>query len=101
MTACLFCLYIVTCLQFSALCMAHGGVPPQCTHTQTFLISPTVNVFHCVFSHSHQIDSSVCSDINHEAFRPVFSTFTVLLVDMSLPLNLKVIEMDSVGDYLN
>uniref|UniRef100_A0A3Q4AQN1 DNA-dependent protein kinase catalytic subunit n=1 Tax=Mola mola TaxID=94237 RepID=A0A3Q4AQN1_MOLML len=36
-----------------------------------------------------QIDSSVCSDINHEAFRPVFSTFTVLLVDMSLPLNLK------------
>ncbi|XP_022045230.2 DNA-dependent protein kinase catalytic subunit [Acanthochromis polyacanthus] len=36
-----------------------------------------------------QIDSSVCSDINHEAFRPVFSTFTMLLVDMSLPLNLK------------
>uniref|UniRef100_A0A8C9Y6X9 DNA-dependent protein kinase catalytic subunit n=1 Tax=Sander lucioperca TaxID=283035 RepID=A0A8C9Y6X9_SANLU len=36
-----------------------------------------------------QIDSSVCSDINHEAFRPVFSTFTMLLVDMNLPLNLK------------
>ncbi|XP_047423865.1 DNA-dependent protein kinase catalytic subunit isoform X2 [Mugil cephalus] len=36
-----------------------------------------------------QIDSSVCSDINHEAFRPVFSTFTALLVDMNLPLNLK------------
>ncbi|KAM6971354.1 DNA-dependent protein kinase catalytic subunit isoform 1-T1 [Tautogolabrus adspersus] len=36
-----------------------------------------------------QIDSSVCSDINHEAFRPVFSTFTMLLVDMTLPLNLK------------
>ncbi|CAG5895668.1 unnamed protein product [Menidia menidia] len=36
-----------------------------------------------------QIDSSVCSDINHEAFRPVFSTFTRLLVDMNLPLNLK------------
>ncbi|XP_060920840.1 DNA-dependent protein kinase catalytic subunit isoform X2 [Labrus mixtus] len=36
-----------------------------------------------------QIDSSVCSDINHEAFRPVFSTFTLLLVDMNLPLNLK------------
>ncbi|XP_041793970.1 DNA-dependent protein kinase catalytic subunit-like isoform X2 [Chelmon rostratus] len=33
-----------------------------------------------------QIDSSVCSDINHEAFRPVFSTFTMLLVDMNLPL---------------
>ncbi|XP_042366176.1 DNA-dependent protein kinase catalytic subunit [Plectropomus leopardus] len=36
-----------------------------------------------------QIDSSVCSDISHEAFRPVFSTFTLLLVDMNLPLNLK------------
>ncbi|XP_029313652.1 DNA-dependent protein kinase catalytic subunit [Cottoperca gobio] len=36
-----------------------------------------------------QIDSSVCSDINHEVFRPVFSTFTMLLVDMDLPLNLK------------
>uniref|UniRef100_A0A3B4GWP3 DNA-dependent protein kinase catalytic subunit n=1 Tax=Pundamilia nyererei TaxID=303518 RepID=A0A3B4GWP3_9CICH len=36
-----------------------------------------------------QIDSSVCSDIKHEAFRQVFSTFTVLLVDMNLPLNLK------------
>ncbi|KAM9332600.1 DNA-dependent protein kinase catalytic subunit [Pholidichthys leucotaenia] len=36
-----------------------------------------------------QIDSSVCSSINHEAFRPVFSTFTMLLVDVNLPLNLK------------
>ncbi|XP_041669965.1 DNA-dependent protein kinase catalytic subunit [Cheilinus undulatus] len=36
-----------------------------------------------------QIDSSVCSDINHQAFRSVFSTFTLLLVDMTLPLNLK------------
>ncbi|XP_071387705.1 DNA-dependent protein kinase catalytic subunit [Centroberyx affinis] len=36
-----------------------------------------------------QIDSSVCSNINHEAFRQVFSTFTTLLVDMNLPLNLK------------
>ncbi|XP_061568965.1 DNA-dependent protein kinase catalytic subunit [Cololabis saira] len=36
-----------------------------------------------------QIDSSVCSDMNHEAFRPVFSTFTLLLLDMNLPLNLK------------
>ncbi|XP_068566169.1 DNA-dependent protein kinase catalytic subunit [Cebidichthys violaceus] len=36
-----------------------------------------------------QIDSSVCSDTDHEAFRPVFSTFTMLLVDMNLPLNLK------------
>ncbi|XP_070708776.1 DNA-dependent protein kinase catalytic subunit [Pempheris klunzingeri] len=36
-----------------------------------------------------QIDSAVCSDINHEAFRPVFATFTMLLVDMNLPLNLK------------
>ncbi|KAK2886235.1 hypothetical protein Q8A73_020181 [Channa argus] len=36
-----------------------------------------------------QIDSSVCSNINHEAFRPVFSTFTQLLVDTNLPLNLK------------
>ncbi|KAK5850083.1 hypothetical protein PBY51_014363 [Eleginops maclovinus] len=36
-----------------------------------------------------QIDSSVCSDTTHKAFRPVFSTFTMLLVDMTLPLNLK------------
>ncbi|XP_029384585.1 DNA-dependent protein kinase catalytic subunit isoform X2 [Echeneis naucrates] len=36
-----------------------------------------------------QIDSSVCTDINHKVFRPVFSTFTILLVDMNLPLNLK------------
>ncbi|CAN9506484.1 unnamed protein product [Ophioblennius macclurei] len=36
-----------------------------------------------------QIDSSVCSDISHDAFRPVFSTFTMLLVDMTLPLNFK------------
>ena len=36
-TACNFCLYMVARLQFSALCIAHGGVPPRCaqTHTQT------------------------------------------------------------------
>jgi hypothetical protein len=37
-----------------------------------------------------QIDSSVCTNINHEAFKVVFSTFTTLLVDKTLPLNLKV-----------
>lgn len=37
-----------------------------------------------------QIDSSVCSDVNHDAFRPVFTTFTVLLMDTNLPLNFKV-----------
>ncbi|CAL8293471.1 unnamed protein product [Lota lota] len=36
-----------------------------------------------------QVDSSVCTNINHEAFKVVFSTFTTLLVDMTLPLNLK------------
>uniref|UniRef100_A0A8C5C632 DNA-dependent protein kinase catalytic subunit n=1 Tax=Gadus morhua TaxID=8049 RepID=A0A8C5C632_GADMO len=36
-----------------------------------------------------QIDSSVCTNINHEAFKVVFSTFTTLLVDKTLPLNLK------------
>ncbi|KAJ0059871.1 hypothetical protein NL108_014572, partial [Boleophthalmus pectinirostris] len=36
-----------------------------------------------------QIDSSVCSSNTHNAFKPVFSTFKTLLVDMSLPLNLK------------
>ncbi|KAM9839260.1 DNA-dependent protein kinase catalytic subunit [Aulostomus maculatus] len=36
-----------------------------------------------------QIDSSVCSNINHEGFKPVFATFTLLLVDTTLPLNLK------------
>lgn len=43
-----------------------------------------------VSSPSHQIDSSVSSDVNHPAFQPVFSTFTLLLVDTKLPLNLKV-----------
>lgn len=47
-----------------------------------------VNLFYARF----QIDSSVCSNINHEAFRKVFSTFLLLLVDMNLPLNLKVTE---------
>ena len=37
-----------------------------------------------------QIDSSVCTNVTHEAFQVVFSTFTTLLVDMTLPLNLKV-----------
>jgi len=37
-----------------------------------------------------QIDSSVCNNVTHEAFQVVFSTFTTLLVDMTLPLNLKV-----------
>ncbi|KAM8881271.1 DNA-dependent protein kinase catalytic subunit [Synchiropus picturatus] len=36
-----------------------------------------------------QIDSSVCSNVSHEGFTPVFSTFTLLLVDVTLPLNLK------------
>ncbi|XP_072306662.1 DNA-dependent protein kinase catalytic subunit [Eucyclogobius newberryi] len=36
-----------------------------------------------------QIDSSVCSSNTHDAFKPVFTTFTTLLMDMSLPLNLK------------
>lgn len=36
-----------------------------------------------------QIDSSVCSINSHDAFKPVFTTFTALLVDMKLPLNLK------------
>ncbi|XP_041924731.1 DNA-dependent protein kinase catalytic subunit isoform X1 [Alosa sapidissima] len=36
-----------------------------------------------------QIDSSVCSNINHQAFQPVFTTFTTLIIDMSLPLDLK------------
>ncbi|KAJ0023075.1 hypothetical protein NQD34_015209 [Periophthalmus magnuspinnatus] len=36
-----------------------------------------------------QIDSSVCSLKGHAAFRPVFASFTSLLTDMSLPLNLK------------
>ncbi|KAF7660907.1 hypothetical protein LDENG_00272900 [Lucifuga dentata] len=36
-----------------------------------------------------QIDSCVCSNVSHQAFRQVFSTLTTLLVDMNLPLNLK------------
>ncbi|KAJ3611495.1 hypothetical protein NHX12_021510 [Muraenolepis orangiensis] len=38
---------------------------------------------------SKTIDSSVCTNVDHEAFKVVFSTFTTLLVDVSLPLNLK------------
>ncbi|KAI4886986.1 hypothetical protein NFI96_023481, partial [Prochilodus magdalenae] len=36
-----------------------------------------------------QIDSSVCSDTSHQAFNVVFSTFTTLITDTALPLNLK------------
>ncbi|XP_031440254.1 DNA-dependent protein kinase catalytic subunit [Clupea harengus] len=36
-----------------------------------------------------QIDSSVCSNANHQAFQPIFTTYTTLIVDMSLPLDLK------------
>ncbi|XP_068603907.1 DNA-dependent protein kinase catalytic subunit [Brachionichthys hirsutus] len=36
-----------------------------------------------------QLDSSVCLDVNHEAFKPVFSTFIMLLGDINMPLNLK------------
>uniref|UniRef100_A0A9J8AJD6 DNA-dependent protein kinase catalytic subunit n=1 Tax=Cyprinus carpio carpio TaxID=630221 RepID=A0A9J8AJD6_CYPCA len=36
-----------------------------------------------------QIDSSVCSNTDHKAFNAVFTTFTALLTDMSMPLNLK------------
>ncbi|KAL6490371.1 hypothetical protein MHYP_G00007160 [Metynnis hypsauchen] len=36
-----------------------------------------------------QIDSSVCSDTSHQAFTAVFSTFTTLITDTALPLNLK------------
>lgn len=56
-----------------------------------FLMS-TMHSMDPFLSPCDQIDSSVCSDTNHEAFRPVFSTFTMLLVDMDLPLNLKVME---------
>src|SRR4029434_8104437 len=34
-TACNFCLYMVARLQFSALCITHGGVPPRCAQTHT------------------------------------------------------------------
>src|SRR4029434_7036 len=34
-TACNFCLYMVARLQFSALCIAHGGGPPRCAQTHT------------------------------------------------------------------
>ena len=46
-----------------------------------------MDVFFALFN---QIDSSICSNINHEAFGHVFSTFTKLLFDKKLPLNLKV-----------
>ncbi|XP_028826126.1 DNA-dependent protein kinase catalytic subunit isoform X2 [Denticeps clupeoides] len=36
-----------------------------------------------------QIDSSVCSNTSHQAFQAVFTTFTTLIIDMSLPLDLK------------
>lgn len=36
-----------------------------------------------------QIDSSVCSNTDHKAFNAVFTTFTALLTDVSMPLNLK------------
>ncbi|KAK9971873.1 hypothetical protein ABG768_025216 [Culter alburnus] len=36
-----------------------------------------------------QINSSVCSNTVHPAFNTVFTTFTALLTDISMPLNLK------------
>ncbi|XP_051572291.1 DNA-dependent protein kinase catalytic subunit-like isoform X3 [Myxocyprinus asiaticus] len=36
-----------------------------------------------------QIDSSVCSNTEHQAFNAVFTTFTALITDTSMPLNLK------------
>lgn len=48
----------------------------------------------------HQIDSSVSSDVSHPAFQPVFSTFTLLLVDAKLPLNLKVTRRQVVNSHL-
>lgn len=36
-----------------------------------------------------QINSSVCSNTDHPAFNAVFTTFTALLTDISMPLNLK------------
>ncbi|KAL1006455.1 hypothetical protein UPYG_G00072620 [Umbra pygmaea] len=36
-----------------------------------------------------QIDSSVCSNTSHTSFQLVFNTFTSLIVDIALPLNLK------------
>ncbi|MBN3311515.1 PRKDC kinase, partial [Atractosteus spatula] len=36
-----------------------------------------------------QIDSSVCFNVNHEAFEAVFTTYTALITDSALPLNLK------------
>nr|XP_055063378.1 DNA-dependent protein kinase catalytic subunit [Misgurnus anguillicaudatus] len=36
-----------------------------------------------------QIDSSVCSNTDHPAFNTVFTTFTALITDVALPLNLK------------
>uniref|UniRef100_A0A671MAS8 DNA-dependent protein kinase catalytic subunit n=1 Tax=Sinocyclocheilus anshuiensis TaxID=1608454 RepID=A0A671MAS8_9TELE len=36
-----------------------------------------------------QIDSAVCSNTDHKAFNAVFTTFTALLTDISMPLNLK------------
>ncbi|XP_076840848.1 DNA-dependent protein kinase catalytic subunit [Brachyhypopomus gauderio] len=36
-----------------------------------------------------QIDSSVCSNTGHSAFPAVFATFTSLIMDKTLPLNLK------------
>lgn len=38
-----------------------------------------------------QIDSSVSTNTSHSAFTGVFTTFTTLITDTALPLNLKVI----------
>lgn len=43
-----------------------------------------------LFLMSFQIDSSVSFNTSHEAFTAVFNTYTSLLIDQNLGLNLKV-----------
>lgn len=56
-------------------------------------IAAFIFVLHCfvhVVASSPQIDSAVCFSTSHEAFEEVFATYTTLLTDVVLPLNLKV-----------
>uniref|UniRef100_A0A8B9RNH4 DNA-dependent protein kinase catalytic subunit n=1 Tax=Astyanax mexicanus TaxID=7994 RepID=A0A8B9RNH4_ASTMX len=57
------------------------GIPASSPESKTSILTLLSKVL--------QIDSSVCSDINHPAFTAIFSTFTTLITDTALPLNLK------------
>lgn len=67
--------------------LAHFG-----NHSNTYFVDPGLyDFFFLFFFHCSQIDSSVSTNTSHPVFTAVFATFTTLITDTALPLNLKVV----------